>query len=180
MKKLFYTLALTGLLTYASTVSAEFYAGIGLGGSFNGGSAVTDGSYSKYKNSAIYSLSGGYELPLPLFDLRGELEYLRTKPTVKSGEDRKLDALMANVYGNIPLIPLIDPYIGLGLGRARYDHSNSFAFQWMLGADYEVPFAPITIGGEYRYFKVNEKTGKNHSPSKFHTNILMLKARYLF
>ncbi len=179
MKK-YLSLILAAGLAMATTVKADFYAGAGLGGSFNGGSVTTDSIKSDYKNSPIYSVFGGYELPLPLFDIRGEVEYLHAKPAVKTGRDRKLDALMVNAIGVIPFIPVIDPYVGLGLGRARYDHTNSFAFQWLTGVEYELPFMPATIGGEYRYFKINETTGKVNSSSKYHTNVLMLKLKYLF
>ncbi len=180
MKKNLYSLIVLATLGISLNASADFYAGLGIGGSFNDGSAIKNNIKTEYKNSTFYSLYGGYELPLPLFDIRGELEYQRIRPELKDGRTKQLDGLFANAYGTIPLIPLIDPYVGLGLGRVRYDHSNSFAFQFMLGADYELPFAPVTIGGEYRYLKVNETTGKSNATSKYHTNILMLKARYLF
>lgn len=171
---------LAGICLMAGAASADFYAGGGLGAGFNGGSAFNGGVKSEYKNSAVYSIAGGYELPLPLFDVRGEAEFLRTRPELKDGRTKKLDGVFLNAYGTIPLIPLIDPYVGLGLGRVRYDHTNSFAVQGMLGAEYELPFAPMTVGGEYRYLKVNETTGKVNAPSKYHTNILMFKVRYLF
>lgn len=178
MKK--YMGLLAGICLMAGTVQADFYVSGGLGAGFNDGSAFNGGIKSEYKNSAVYSISGGYELPLPLFDIRGEAEFLRSKPELKDGRTKKIDGLFLNAYGTIPLIPLIDPYVGLGLGRVRYDHTNSFAVQGMLGAEYELPFAPMTVGGEYRYLKVNETTGKVNAPSKYHTNILMLKVRYLF
>lgn len=176
--------ALWGLLSagllFGGIAQADFYAGAGLGASFNGGRS-SDGDHNvKYKNSALWSLAGGYEAPLPLFDLRGELEYLRTRPEVKDGRTKQLDGLFLNGYTNIPIGFVIDPYVGLGVGRVRYDHVNSFAFQGMLGADYVLPFAPVGISGEYRYLKINETTGKWDKKSKYHTNILMLKARYMF
>ncbi len=180
MKKYVYAFIITALLSTALPTSADFYAGAGLGGSFNGGSATTDGIRSAYKNTPAYSVFGGYELPLPILDIRGEVEYLHAKPNVKYGRSRKLDGLMLNAYGVIPFVPLIDPYVGLGIGKVRFDHTNSFAVQGMIGAEYELPIAPITVGAEYRYFKVNETTGKIHSPSKYHTNILMMKLKYLF
>lgn len=180
MKKNLYSLILLATFGVSLNASADFYAGVGLGGSFNDGSAIKNNIKTEYKNSPAYSLFGGYELPLPLFDIRGELEYQRIRPELKDGRTKQLEGLFANVYGTIPLIPLIDPYVGMGIGRVRYDHTNSFASQYMLGAEYELPFAPVTIGGEYRYLKINETTGKVNATSKYHTNILMLKARYLF
>ena len=180
MKKHLKFLTLFTCLLCSATVHAEFYAGLGIGSSFNDGSAYKKTIKSEFKNSPIYSLSGGYTLPLPLLDIRGEAEYLRIRPEVKDGRTKQLDGLFLNAYGVIPFVPVIDPYVGFGLGRVRFDHANSYATQWMLGAEYELPFWPMTIGGEYRYLKVNEITGKANAHSKYHTNILMLKARYLF
>ncbi|MDY6407297.1 MAG: outer membrane beta-barrel protein [Pseudomonadota bacterium] len=171
---------LSASLLFGDLAHADFYAGAGLGGSFNGGRSSNGISSVKYKNSSFWSLAGGYELPLPLFDVRGELEYMRTRPEVKDGRTKQLDGLFLNGYADIPLIPIIDPYVGLGIGRTRFDHTNSFAIQGMLGAEYELPFAPVVMSGEYRYLKVNETTGKVNRESKYHSNILMLKARYMF
>jgi len=180
MKK--YTLfgILSAGLLLSGVAQAELYAGAGIGSGFNYGH-VSDGLHNvKYKNSTMWSIAGGYETPLPLFDVRGEVEYLRTRPEVKDGRTKQLDGLFLNGYADIPLIPLIDPYVGLGIGRVRYDHTNSFALQGMIGAEYELPFAPVAVSGEYRYLKINEETGKYNRESKYHANILMLKARYLF
>lgn len=180
MKKLIYSGLLAAALLGASAARADFYAGIGYGASFNDGSATTNGAKFSYHDSAIYALTGGYEFPLPLLDVRVEGEYLRTKPEVKYGKDRKLDALMLNVIGVIPLVPLVDPYVGLGLGYGRYDHTNTSLQQLLLGVEYELPVAPIVLGGEYRHLRVNETCGKANSPSKLRANIFMLKAKYFF
>jgi len=178
-KHILYTLLSAGLLI-SGIAHSEFYAGAGFGASFNGGSSYNGPHAVKYKNSKIWSLVGGYEAPLPAFDIRGEAEYLHTRPEVKDGRTKQLDALFLNGYADIPLIPVVDPYVGLGIGFGRFDHDNSFAMQGMLGVDYELPFAPMTLSGEYRYLKMNETTGKGDRESKYHTNILMFKARYLF
>ena len=178
MKKFLY-LGITTLFLSA-TVKADFYAGAGLGMGVNGGKSRLNNLVSSYKDSGVLSLNGGYELPLPLFDIRGEVEVLRTRPETKDGRTKQLDGLFLNAYADIPLIPIVDPYVGLGLGRVRYDHSNSYAFQGMLGGEYELPFAPVSIAGEYRYLKINERSGKSNATSKFYSNILMFKARYSF
>ena len=182
MKKYQIAGALLGVFLGTGLASADFYVGGGFGNAFNGGSSINGvtGSKKGYKDSVLYSLAGGYELPLPLFDVRGEVEYLRTRPEVKDGRTKQLDGLFLNAYGDVPLIPIVDPYVGLGVGRVRYDHSNALAYQGMLGVEYELPFAPVTLGGEYRYLKINDKTGKDHAKSKYHSNVLMLKLRYSF
>jgi len=173
------SLIAAGLL-FVGAAQAEFYAGAGLGRAFNEGTSFNGHCAIEYKNSNMWSVAGGYETPLPLFDLRGEAEYLRTRTRLKDNRTKQLDGLFLNAYGDIPMIPVVDPYVGLGLGYVRYDHDNSFAFQGMLGLEYELPFAPVAVAGEYRYLKITERTGKQNRASNYHTNILMLKARYLF
>ena len=181
MKKHLFLLALVAGLACSLSAHADFYAGAGFGVSFNEGSSTKKAARSEYKDSTIYSLAGGYQFPLPLFDIRTEVEYLRLRPELKDGRTKQLDGAFLNAYGFIPLTPLIDPYVGLGVGRVRFDHANSFAVQGMLGAEYSLPFYPdLSVGAEYRYLKINETTGKTNAPSKFHTNILMLKFRYMF
>lgn len=173
--------ALIAGLTWAGQVCADFYAAGGIGASFNGGTSHNKaGVKSSFDNSMALSLAGGYELPLPLFDIRGEAELIHNRPKLKSHQTKKLDGVMFNAYGTIPLIPLIDPYVGLGIGRVRFDHSNAFAVQGIIGAEYELTFAPVTVGAEYRRLKTNGKTGAKDAPSKYHANMLMLKVRYLF
>ncbi|MBQ9737625.1 MAG: porin family protein [Clostridia bacterium] len=175
---------LASLLTLgliSSTAHADFYGSFGLGAAFNNGSVTTKDLRSSYDDSAAYSLAVGYQLPLLLTDVRVEGEYLRIHPDIKDGGHSNMDALMVNAYANLPLIPVIDPYVGLGLGYARFEHENTPAMQFMLGADYELPITlPITIGAEYRYFKVNEHGGNRGETAKFNTHALMLKARYHF
>ncbi len=178
--KHYFSLLVAVTFLSAGVAKADFYAGIGFGGSFNDGAVKTDGVKTSYKDTPVYNLLGGYELPLPLLDIRGEAEILYMKPKVKIGDDRKLQAVMANAVAVVPFIPLIDPYVGAGMGYVRFDHNNAIAVQGILGVEYELPIAPIIVGGEYRYFKVNETSGKANSESKFHTNMLMLKLKYLF
>lgn len=178
-KHILFGLFTAGLL-FGGIAHADFYAGAGIGGSFNGGSSFNGERAIKFKNSTMWSLAGGYEAPLPLFDIRGEAEYLRTRARVKDRRTKQLDGLFMNGYADFPLVPVVDPYVGLGLGFTRFDHANSFALQGMLGVEYELPFAPVALSGEYRYLKINETTGKRNRESNYHTNILMLKGRYLF
>lgn len=177
MKKL---LACLLVLLATTNAKAGIYGSIGAGISLNDGSAVHDSVMSDYKNTPVYAFALGYELPFPLLDARGEVEYLRIRPNAKYGSDSKIDAAFINGYADIPLIPIVDPYVGIGIGYARFDHTNTPALQGMAGLEYEIPVLPLTIGAEYRYMKVNETGGKWDSPSKFHTNIFMLKARYSF
>ena len=181
LKKFMALAVLAAGLTVAGATHADFYTAGGIGAAFNGGNSYNKaGMKSAFDNSMALSLAGGYELPLPLFDIRAEAELIHNRPKLKSHQTKKLDGIMLNAYGTIPLIPLIDPYVGLGIGRVRFDHSNAFAVQGILGAEYELTFAPMTVGAEYRHLKTNGKTGAKDAPSKYHADILMLKVRYLF
>lgn len=181
LMKAYFIPILSALLCVSSVANADFYGSFGVGVAFNDGSVTTKDLRSSYDDSASYSFAVGYQLPLLFTDVRVEGEYLRNHPDIKKGGHSNMDALMINGYANVPLIPVIDPYIGLGLGMARFEHENSPAMQFMLGADYELPTTlPITIGAEYRYFKVNEDGGNRGEIAKMHSNILMLKVRYHF
>lgn len=169
--------------TLLSTQSnAGLYTGLGIGAAFNDGSQTTKDFRSSFKNSPAYSLTVGYKLPLLLTDVRVEGEYLRMKPEIKNSGHATIDAFLVNGYANVPLapLPLIDPYVGLGLGLTRFEHENSPVYQLMLGAEYELPFMPATIGAEYRYFKITQDGGGRGEISKLHSNILMMKFRYEF
>lgn len=180
MKKRLLSIVLALGLISVLPVQAQYYGQLGLGASLNGGSVTTDNVRSGYKNTPAYSFAGGYEIPLALTNVRVEGEYLRIRPNAKHGSDSSFDGLMANGYVEVPLIPIIDPYIGAGIGMTRFDHNNSLALQGIMGLEYELPFLPLTIGGEYRYLKVNETGGKREDISKFHSNIFMFKMRYTF
>ena len=179
MKSTFLTLFLSISLLSMPTF-AGFYTGAGIGSSFNDGSVIKNNIKSSYKDSPAYSFYAGYQLPLFLTDARIEGEYLRIHPDKKKGGHASMDALMINGYIDVPVIPFIDPYVGIGVGLTRFEHENAPAYQAMLGIDYELPFAPITVGGEYRYFKITENGGARDEIAKMHSNIFMLKFRYEF
>ena len=180
MKKVLYMMVGALMAFSAYSAKADFYAGAGYGLSFNGGSAMLDGKRDGYKNSSAYGIFGGYEWALPAFDVRGDLEYLRTRPGVKGQPSRRLDAMMASASVVIPFVPMFDPYVGLGWGYVRYDHTNTTAWQYQMGVDYKFTTIPVAIGAEYRYLKPTETCGKAANTSKYHGSIVMLKARYLF
>ncbi len=162
------------------TAHAGVYGSAGVGVSLNDGSVTREEMKTAYENSPVYSVAVGYELPIPVIDIRGEVEYLHVQPRVKQGIDSRFDGAFANAYVDIPFIPIIDPYVGGGIGYARFDHNNTTALQGMVGIEYELPIIPFAIGAEYRHMKTNEVGGKWDSPSKFHSNIFMIKGRYTF
>lgn len=179
MKKFLLTSFLSFSL-FTLTAQAGFYSGFGLGASFNDGSRSEKNFKSSFENSPAYSIFAGYEIPLLLTNVRIEGEYLRIQPDLKKKGHATMNAFMMNGYANIPLTPIIDPYAGFGIGLTRFEHENAPALQFMLGAEYELPFMPVTVGGEYRYFKITEDGGARGEISKLHSNILMLKLKYEF
>ncbi|MDO4184170.1 MAG: outer membrane beta-barrel protein [Rhodospirillales bacterium] len=180
MEKICKLLLLVSVLLSPLNASAEFYGQLGLGRSFNEGSIIKDYKSKEYKDSNTYSLAAGYTFPIPFFNPRAEIEYLKANPKAKDTSVTELNSLFLNGYVNVPLIPIVDPYIGLGVGETRFEHNYSPAVQGMLGVDFEIPLISTTIGGEYRYLKINETGGKQSDKVKYHANILMLKLRYSF
>ena len=176
MKKLLLACA----LFICTTTQAEFYVGGGYGLSINQGSVKEHGLKSSYKDSSAYSLSGGIIMPLPLFDLRTEVEYFHTRPETKSLGSKRLNALMVNATGVIPLLPFVDPYVGLGLGYGRYDHNNTAAWQALAGVEYAFETNPFVMGAEYRFLNLTEHCGKGQSSSKYYSHGFMLKFKYKF
>ena len=179
MKKLLYS-SLISLCMFATSANADFYVGAGYGGALNSGSVREHEVSSSYKNSPVYSLSGGIVMPIPLFDLRAEVEYLNIRPETKKLGKKQLDALMVNATGVIPFIPLIDPYVGFGVGYGRYDHTNTSAWQYLMGVEYNFETLPFVVGAEYRYFKLTDDCGKHSNTSKYHNNAVMLKLKFVF
>ncbi len=180
MKHKFLITTLCATLMGISTANAGFYAGIGAGAAINEGSVTYENIALDYKNSPIYSAAVGYELPLPILDVRGEVEYLRVRPEINNGQDSKFDGIFLNGYTDIPFVPFVDPYVGAGVGYSRFDHNNSTAYQGMVGVEYGIPFIPLSLAAEYRYMKVTETGGKWDANAKFHTNTFMIKARFSF
>ena len=178
MKKLL--LIATCLFGFSTVAMADFYVGGGFGGAFNGGTAKKDTIKTSYKDSPIYTLSGGVIMPIPLFDLRAEVEYLHTRPNTEKLGKKQLDAMMVNATAVVPFIPLIDPYVGLGVGYGRYDHTNTSAWQYLMGVEYAFETNPFVIGAEYRYFKLTDRCGKAANTSHYHNNALMLKVKFVF
>lgn len=187
MKKLFLTCATIGLL-FAGAVRAENYAGLGYGASWNGGHAWTNGRKSDYDTfSGIFSLFAGKVIPTDYFDLRVEGEYLHLNLKPEHGKSRRFRGLMANATGIIPDTGWwAEPYVGLGLGYARWDHNNTIAGQVIGGFEkyFELPEwannTAMAAAVEYKHLWVNENGGKRNNTSKMNSDTVMFKLKYLF
>ena len=187
MKKLFLTCLTAGLLACGGA-TAEYYAGVGYGASWNGGHAWTNGIKSDYDTfSGMWSLFAGTVLPTNWVDFRAEAELLRLDLKPDIGKTRKFRALMGNVTAVIPNTGWwAEPYVGLGMGYARWDHNNALATQVIGGFEktFELPDwannAAMAVDLEYRHLWVNKDGGKRLDVSKMNSDTLMLKLKYLF
>ena len=181
MKLQFLTLLTAGLLM-SSYAIADNYAGIGLGASWNGGHAYTNGiKYDLETFSPLWSLFAGTVIPTEWTDVRVEGELLRMDVKPDFGRTRQLRAVMANATAVIPNTGwVVEPYAGFGFGYARWDHNNSIAGQILGGVEYNFEQWPVGTALEYRHLWINEKGGKTFSKSKLNSDTLMFKVKYFF
>lgn len=181
--KLKYLSLIAGALVWTSTVQAEDYAGLGYGQSWNGGNAYTNGQKHDFETfSSIWSAFIGRTIPLEWFDMRVEGEFIRMDADADKGRTRQVRALMANATGIIPNTGwFAEPYVGLGVGYARYDHNNTIATQVIGGLEYTFDQWPVATALEYRHLWFNEDGGKNEANrSDLNSDSIMLKVKYLF
>ncbi len=185
------------LLSMALVLSSLVLAGNAnafyVGGSLGQSKTKLDGFNVDMDAKTAFSLSAGMELPLPLIPLRAEVEYLHLNSS-KDGVDGETYGAGVNAYVGLPLLPIIKPYVGFGLGYLQQevetrdamgeDIKNSSDWtltpQYMLGLDVSLPLLPIAGGVEYRYIdtEFDGFTGDQSSKSKIHT--FLVKARYKF
>ena len=168
------------LLTGAAC--AEYYAGAGYGISWNGGYAKTNDKRYDYKTfSDAWSLFGGTVIPTDYLDFHAEGEFFQLKAKPDKGKTRELRALMANLIAVIPNVDLpVQPYVGLGLGYGRWDHKNTAFKQLIIGTEYNLDQYPVGFALEYKHISPNEKGSSGKYRSKINSDVLMLKAKYLF
>jgi len=120
------------------------------------------------------SVALGYQVDF-LLKPRAEIEYLYTRVNYDAHK-KDMNSVFINGYLTIPF-PLIDPYVGVGLGHARLNHDDSPVGQAILGLEYDFSLLPIAVGAEYRYLKLFDKT---NGSKKFDDNVFLIKARYEF
>ena len=121
------------------------------------------------------SVALGYQVDF-LFKPRAEIEYLYTRAHY-DGHKADMNSVLVNGYLTIPFIPLLDPYVGAGIGHARLNHDDSTMAQGIIGLEYDFTLFPLAVGAEYRYLKLFSET---HASKKFDDNIFLIKARYSF
>lgn len=178
MNKKVLSLSLAGLILASANANA-FYVGAGVGSS----KAKIDGS-SLDKDTA-FSLSAGMSIPLPLIPIRGEVELFN----LKSSDDSvtgKITGAAANAYVGLPLLPIVKPYVGMGLAYSQLKGDGEKSDwqvvpQYMLGLDLSLPLIPVAGGIEYRYMDTKfdgKDFGDDGVKTKVHT--VMMKGRFHF
>ena len=180
--KLKYLSLIALMMAFATSVNAENYAGLGYGRSWNGGHAYRDGhKYDTETFSNVWSLFLGKTIPTEWCDVHAEAEVIHIGADTDYGEKLTLNALMANATAVIPDTGwFAEPYAGLGVGMARFDHNNTIAWQFIGGLEYNFEQYPIGTALEYRHLLLNEHGGKGADTSRFNSDTLMLKLKYFF
>jgi len=123
-----------------------------------------------------YNVAGFVGWDLGMFRLEGELSYRQNDvDSIRSGGvllggaggDANTLALMMNAYYDINLGGPITPYIGAGIGIARFsadfnaggslvdDEDTKLAYQGIAGISYQITDS-IALSADYRYFATQE------------------------
>ncbi|MDR1009390.1 MAG: outer membrane beta-barrel protein [Rickettsiales bacterium] len=147
MNKKFATLAVMAVLASTGASAGMSYMGFSVGSS----SGKVDPSglpSSDLDTGAAWSIYGGFALPVPLFPVRAEVEYIQYG--FKDAD--KITGFGVNAYVGLPLIPVVKPYLGLGATNLKPSgvESNT-SMQYMIGLDLDIPMMPLAGGVEYRY-----------------------------
>ncbi|MBF0445981.1 MAG: outer membrane beta-barrel protein [Magnetococcales bacterium] len=176
---------IAGALTISTPKTAEAGVTLSLKGGVvmfeNGGAG--DGLDFELDYEAGYAAAIAIGYDLPMLPIKVEVEYLYQSAKIDEisnppagftalstfSGDATVNALMANAYVNLP-IPLLKPYIGLGVGGANVNYSSistdsmqlfdesstHFAYQGMVGILFSVPVLPLELMAEYRYFATTD------------------------
>ncbi len=164
MNKKLLSMALFSVLSLSSVGAEAFYVGMGLGSSSVDPRNLGGGPNArKHEGKFSYTVSAGMELPVPLIPIRAEVEYLNFKSSIQADAKTRINGFAANVYVGLPLIPVVKPYVGFGLGSIKqvfnlgpsdtdyYKSDNGLTPQYMIGLDLDLPIIPVAGGVEYRY-----------------------------
>ena len=175
MNKKFLAATLAGFL-FAAQDAGAFYVGIA------GGNSRTKIEDTKIGSGNSFTIAAGIGLPIPLFSIRAEAEYLN----LRSSDDdfsARTHGLAANGYLNLPLLPIVRPYLGFGLANLKQKSfgetsSSKITPQYMAGLDISIPLLPIAAGIEYRYIDTKFDYDGLEASSKVRT--ALAKIRYTF
>lgn len=177
MLKRISSIVFTLLILSASSFAMDLYVKVGAGASSVKGEDNSVSSDIEFSNESIYTLAIGTKIDS--FDI--ELEYAYEKNNFKYEDYNKdfkgkANNLILNAFYNFDLDYIITPYVGLGLGYAKYKtdglKDSYFVYQGMLGAKYALS-KKVDLGIEYRYKDTN-------SDFDFKSNNLLINAVYKF
>ena len=99
------------------------------------------------------------------------------------------EGIAFNSFVGIPLLPILEPYIGIGLvymrEKTRYDSFDTWNLsdwkyipQYMIGIDVDLPTVSIAGGIEYRYIDSSFNFDGDTTDSKLHTFLLKLRFKF--
>ena len=181
MKKIILIIFLSIILPKTSK-AMSFYSGIGFGDS----KGNIEKNNLKEKNAFTFAMGSSFSVPL--FPIRVEAEYLNLD-SEKEDYKTNLSGGGINTYVNLPLLPILVPYVGLGLSYLKEENnitypgitktsSGKIVPQYILGFDLDLPTVIIAGDMEYRYITTSFEFDNKKSDSKYH--IFMFKARIKF
>ena len=162
--------------------AVTFYSGIGLGES----KVKLDNQSLDDKRSFTFSLGSSFYIPL--FPLRLEAEYQKFN-SKKDSYDVNTYGTGINTYINLPLLPILVPYIGFGLAYLKEKNNSNdenlprksdgkIVPEYIIGLDLDLPTVVFAGSMEYRYINTNFEFENEKETSKYH--IFLLKARLKF
>lgn len=142
---------ITTIITALSTVLLiqEANAGFYMGANISGYSKADLEKTIQDKDAMFWSVALGYKLPF-LIPLSIEAEYSQNKLEMDT-----MKTFNANAYFFVPFIPIVSPYVGVGVGNTKVkletEAKNNLLTQYMGGVMVKVPFFPVAANIEYRY-----------------------------
>jgi opacity protein-like surface antigen len=137
------------------------YVGLGLGSSSNTVRVATNSGTDRtsLNGDFAYTFAGGFQVSvIPLISPRVEFEYASFSSS-KDGAEADLSGYGLNGYVSLPIMPIVRPYIGVGVMRMKQDvgdirSDTATVPQYMLGLDLDIPMIPIAGGIEWRYMNL--------------------------
>jgi|GEM_PF-2895813 len=138
------------------------YLGFALGSSTNTMKTVDsfgNATKASLKGDFAYTFAGGFQLDLiPLITPRVEFEYANLSSS-NNGVEGNVAGYGVNAYVSLPLMPIIKPYIGVGVMRmaqefGAFKSEAGNVPQYMVGLDLDIPMVPIAGGIEWRYMNM--------------------------
>jgi len=144
--------SILGLALLSSVDANAMYIGAGVGVSKN---ELKDNiENQKFSTNGAYTVSVGYSLPIMFVKPRVELEYSDLLSS-EDNDDVKTRGVALNAFVNIPVLPVVTPYVGVGVGYFRQEMESDKSDwkvlpQYMAGVDIAIPFSPFAFGAEYR------------------------------